>query len=622
MTKPRTPSSTASKANVVRAQPTTRQQSSTEESRLRPTAVDTIIAALAPGLIIGMICCLVFFLIIVVCRGDFTVRLMYILGLYTFASVLVARIAIEQSRAISMAYTSALGVATLLVALQFVAFSGALSLFAFPILVGFLILIGFLADRITFDCTLIDESDDSSGVGLLQSLGVVKNPQASPTATHHKPRHNPGVWVLYFSLLAIPLFGLGQLTIPASEPDSLRSAYWFLFGYLFFSMCVLVLTSYLGLRRYLRQRKVETPIQLNAIWMFGGFVGVLAVLLIVGLLPLPSGSQGVFDLPIRFEATTKIQSSRFGWGSEGKKESTSNAKKITQEDPESKSDSTSTTSENSKSKEKGSSDKNKKNTSAEKSQKSSQKNEKSETATSSNKKSTSKVEKPSDSKVNDNDTAKEPSGKEAAEKKDNELKNDIRKEDKSESNRRQTKSEQASTTWSISLAGGLSNLLRWIVSALLVMVVIYLVMHYRAELRLAIQSLGDWWRGLFGNADEEPKVDEIETSSQPLLLAALKPFSDFANPFASRGQGWNAGKIVRHTFDAIEVWGRERQLVRSSQETPEEFLRRLAAQYPEQSESMQRLTQLYNRLAYAQSTIDANEARRLSTLWSWLKTNR
>lgn len=583
MTKPITPSSTARSVNATPSH-STRQQSSTEESRLRPTAVDTIIAALAPGLIIGMICCLVFFLIIVVCRGEFAVRLMYILGLYTFASVLVARIAIEQSRAISMAYTSVLGVATLLVAMQFVAFSGALSLFAFPILVGFLILIGFLADRITFDCTLIDDSDDSSGVGLLQSLGVVKNPQSSPTATDHKPRHNPGVWVLYFSLLAIPLFGLGQLTIPASEPESLRSAYWFLFGYLFFSMCVLVLTSYLGLRRYLRQRKVEAPIQLNAIWMFGGFAGVLAVLLVVGLLPLPSGSQGIFDLPIRFETTTKIQSSRFGWGSEGKKESTSNAKKITQEDPESKSDSTSTTSENSKSKEKGSSNKNEKKTSAEKSQKSSQTNEKSENATPSDAKSESKVEKPSNTKVNDNDAAK--------------------------------------TTWSVSLAGGLSNLLRWIVSALLVMVVIYLAMHYRAELRLALQSLGNWWRGLFGNADEESKLDEIETSSHPLNLAALKPFSDFANPFTSRGQGWHAGKIVRHTFDAIEVWGRERQLVRSGQETPEEFLRRLAAQYPEQTESMLRLTQLYNRLAYAQSAIDANEVRRLSTLWSWLTKNR
>ncbi len=428
-----------------------------------------------------MICCLVFLLIVIACRGDFTVRLMYILGLYTFASVLVARIAIEQSRALSMLYTSVLGVATLFVVMQFVQFTGVFAIVAFPLTIGFLVLIGFLADRITFDCTLIDDSEDSSGVGLLQSLGVIHNPQKLLGASNPKqaslestssssqsskkkarPRkqlHNPGVWVLYFAILAIPLFGLGQLTIPASEPGSRVAAYWFLFGYLFFSLCLLVLTSFLGLRRYLRQRHVEMPISLSAIWIGAGIIGVFAVLFLVSLLPLPSGSLGFLDLPIQIETATKLKPSRFGWGEEGTEQDSEDAAKTIKQ--KAKAEAT----EGAKRSNEASSDKKaeSKDVSAktewqsEDSHKSDDNAKSPQKAGSSNKASKSNEKAPS-----------QPKKSSAAERAEQKKPGDSKGAASSKAQGSQAKPPTAPTSWSLSLSGGLSNLVRWLVSLLLI----------------------------------------------------------------------------------------------------------------------------------------------------------
>ncbi|MFM8402444.1 MAG: hypothetical protein ACKOAH_31855, partial [Pirellula sp.] len=107
-----------------------------------------------------------------------------------------------------------LSAATLFVAPRFFVLEGMLAPLSIPILIGFLALIVFLADRITMDCTSVDDAQDSHGYGLLQSLGLLKRDDsvgATPTSPDNKGRnHNPGVWILYFAHLALPVFGLGQ----------------------------------------------------------------------------------------------------------------------------------------------------------------------------------------------------------------------------------------------------------------------------------------------------------------------------------------------------------------------------------------------------------------------------
>jgi hypothetical protein len=186
------------------------------DRKLRPTSFDYALAALSPVLIILMIGSLVYFLLTTLYQGDFQARLMWILGLFTMASVLITRIAIEQSRTQSFTYLGLLSAATLLVAPRFFVLEGFLSPLSIPILIGFLALIVFLADRITMDCTSVDDAHDSHGYGLLQSLGIFKRsddpeptpPPQRPTQAPDTPEisnkesrsHNPGVWILYFAL--------------------------------------------------------------------------------------------------------------------------------------------------------------------------------------------------------------------------------------------------------------------------------------------------------------------------------------------------------------------------------------------------------------------------------------
>ena len=76
-------------------------------------------------------------------------------------AVAIARVAIEQDRAYSLGYAVILGI---------VAFIAMLRFLDSPIFVILILLtIGYLSDAIVRDCTLIDDSADSSDQGLLDS---------------------------------------------------------------------------------------------------------------------------------------------------------------------------------------------------------------------------------------------------------------------------------------------------------------------------------------------------------------------------------------------------------------------------------------------------------------------
>src|SRR5262249_50039770 len=104
-----------------------------------------------------------------------------------------------------------------------------------------------------------------------------------------KKPHTPGVWVVYFSLAALPLFGLGQVLIPTEDVERRRYVFWLFTVYLGSSLGLLLTTSYLGLRRYLRQRKLGMPKAMTGVWLAVGGT-MIAILLVVGaLLPRPFG---------------------------------------------------------------------------------------------------------------------------------------------------------------------------------------------------------------------------------------------------------------------------------------------------------------------------------------------
>ncbi|MFN5919360.1 MAG: hypothetical protein ACK48K_21610, partial [Planctomycetota bacterium] len=293
-----------------------------ENRKLRPTSFDYALAALSPVLIILMIGSLVYFLITTLYQGDFHARLMWILGLFTMASVLITRIAIEQSRAQSLTYLGLLSAATLFVAPRFFVLEGILAPLSIPILIGFLALIVFLADRITMDCTSVDDAQDSHGYGLLQSLGLLKRSDsvsANPESADNKGRnHNPGVWILYFALLALPIFGLGQFFLPSGQAQ--RIALGCLVIYLSAALALLVMISLLSLRQYVRQRDVEMQTGMSWSWLASGIGSVLGLVVLMAILPLPMLGTSNWELPFKLSSRDDMTSSKWGWGNEGVKQ--------------------------------------------------------------------------------------------------------------------------------------------------------------------------------------------------------------------------------------------------------------------------------------------------------------
>ncbi len=275
-----------------------------------------------------MISSLANFLTLTLYRGGFPGRISWILMMFTLGVVGIARIAIERDRAYSLGYAGILGLVTFVSMLRFV---------DSPLFVVLILgLIAYLADIIVRDCTLIDETVDASGEGLIDAgrLFVKKQIELNPssdsgddgdgTGKKRVKPHQPGRTVLYLALAALPLFGLGQFFL-RNDADTWHRAQRLLAFYLFASLSLLVTTSLLGLRRYLRQRNVDMPVDVSIAWLFGGLVMIASVLLVAYMAPMPGRALATFELPIQLNSPGNTQASRFGWGREGADKANPNA---------------------------------------------------------------------------------------------------------------------------------------------------------------------------------------------------------------------------------------------------------------------------------------------------------
>ncbi|MCL6502836.1 MAG: DUF4129 domain-containing protein [Pirellulales bacterium] len=265
----------------------------------RPTQLDFVVMALAPALIMALVGSLAFFLIDVFYAGPHLLRLKWVMFWFVMGIVLIARIAIEIDADRAAVYGLALAMA---VALVMVRFAGS------PLLAWLLLaIVWWCAHQLTFDCTLIDDNDDASGEGLMQIVGLDRPPAELQRPAPTAPRspwwrrllllrrragepHAPGLWVVYFSLAALPLFGIGQLFLPASDAQRRQYAFWCICVYVASALGLLAVTSLLGLRRYLRQRGLGMPEQMTAMWLGIAAAVAMAVLVLGSFLPRPGSS--------------------------------------------------------------------------------------------------------------------------------------------------------------------------------------------------------------------------------------------------------------------------------------------------------------------------------------------
>ncbi|MCL4195709.1 MAG: hypothetical protein KJZ87_28490, partial [Thermoguttaceae bacterium] len=137
--------------------------------RLHKTLADYLVIAVSPVLIMLLVGSLVFFLLEVFYRGHWTGRLEYIMGLFVMATVLIGRISIEEGMERAVGFAIPLALVSLVAINRFVQFQGALAGLSGFINAGLLGLVWWSSHRLTWDCTVIDEREDDSGEGLLQT---------------------------------------------------------------------------------------------------------------------------------------------------------------------------------------------------------------------------------------------------------------------------------------------------------------------------------------------------------------------------------------------------------------------------------------------------------------------
>jgi hypothetical protein len=168
---------------------------------------------------------------------------------------------------------------------------------------------------------------------------------------------------------------------------------------------------------------------------------------------------------------------------------------------------------------------------------------------------------------------------------------------------------------------GIGTIFRWLLLLGIVILVVVLAILYREELLRGVKELLDTLRGLFSNLfprkTEPQSVEGEPTSAESRRRLA---FHDLKNPFLGRrAKRYSTELLIQKTFEAIEVWGAEREIEHWPEETASEYLSRIARSSTIPEEDLQVLREYYCRVVYA-ALPDTPKVRQkathhLSRLW-------
>lgn len=664
----------------------------------RPTLADYIIIAISPALIMALVGSLVFFLLELFYQGQYQARLQYVFALFVFASVLIGRISIEEGRERAMAFSLILAVAVLLVMGKFIEFSGIFAPLSLVINAGLVALILWCSNKLTWDCTVIDEQQDASGEGLLQTVGMDEGtpptvderpdlegttgsehgeqPRTEPprswwqrlVAARNK-KHAPGVWVVYFSMAALPIFGVGQGFIFNQSDDSRRYVFKLLFVYVAAALGLLLTTSFLGLRRYLRQRNIEMPTQMAGAWLGTGAVMIVALLLFCMILPRRNAEYSISDIPAFAGSPDDLATNSWGFGNDGPEEDDAkreakrkDAKKESgkpgedegtgkekSKDGKGESEPDESGQEQGERKDESSKGEGDEKPSAEGSKKEgSEKNEGSKQDPSESKRQSKEDPQGKQSEKQKNESKSGESGekkkqskdgseqkksdaekgeqKQSDQKKESQQKKD--KAQKNESKQEEAKSKQEQPSQSKfdpaklakQIGGGMGMLLKLLYWVIVILIVGWFLWRYWAQVceavRNFIQAIREFWAKLFGGAVQsatETAAEAVDTTPPP------RPFSDFPDPFRSGlANRLPLDQLIKYSFEAFEAWARERGFTRRRDETPHEFAQHVAQSGAGVSQEAIQLAELYSRAAYSRDTMPQASGQYLQQLWRQL----
>jgi hypothetical protein len=641
-------------------------------ARPNQTLSDYVAIAICPALIMGLIGSLVFFLLEVLYSGAFVERLRWILFFFVFGAVLNARISMSGEIAGRAGmYGGILALLTWIGMQQFVTYpDAATQALSWAINLGLVALVWWCAHRLTWDCTNVDEetqinaegvlqaagldkeaSDDGAGSGDHAPTGVVENtesdsetfsrePPASESPAENKAPLNwweryqryraeqvkkgrtLGVWVVYFSLAALPLFGLGQALIPVEDEGRRQFAFWMMSIYVACGLGLLLTTCYLGLRRYLRQRNLKMPAAMTGVWLTMGGSMVVVLLLLGALLPRPHMEYALFDFQRASSKEREASKYAVKGDNPGKGEGRAS-------DPDPKNADKDGGGKDGKGQSKDGNGQGKDGSSGKdgKDGKASGKDGKDGKSSSSNK------DKDSGNSGKDGDKSNQSKdGKDGAKSKDG--KDGAKDKDDKSDNAQGQKGNNASSPPNPSISritsflSRLSPILKWIVFGLIAVIVVVMVLrsglkflaNFMQWARDLLNALRNFWASLFGGgrkraATEGGEGEEFDAGPP------RQPFSSFHNPFLDGSAGrMSPQELLRYTFAALQAWAWERDLGRNPGETPLEFARRLGDEFPALEAEVRLLALLYARAVYARGGLPASAAESVRQFWERLET--
>ena len=588
---------------------------SRKRRRKQRTLADYVGTAISPALIIGMVLSLSLFLLQMIYFGEFEGGFRWVLFWFVMASVLIARISIEQGSQVASVFGTALAIGTALVTMVF-APEAKSSINPVIVIWGLMIMIWWCCSKLTWDCTLIDDSQDSSGEGLVEASGLhnfeedgEKEPAGPDEMTDGDVRvpiwkrillnraakagkpHSPGMWIVYVALVGLPVMGVGQRWL---ERDEQALGFILLFAFVASAMGLLLTTSFLGLRRYLRQRNLQMPGNVTRSWLITGTVVLLGILLGALLVPRPRASYSL-DAVVKRTLGDKSSDELIaavadpGLDIRGRSDNSGSAGKRldqlagrgTQDDGSQKGGSQKGGSQKGGS-QKGGSQKG-----------GSQKG-------GSQKGGSRKRGSKGGSKgggSTDGGSGGEGGGASAA---------------------APSPTSAAGPLDFLSFGGATLVIVIQVVSYLLFGVfVLYMLIKHGRMLWSALLELWSSLTGIFRRGGSMDAEDGPEDA-----LEVAPRFADYSNPF-SDGTALRASptELVRLTFEALEAWARDAGQGRLPDQTPREFANGLSRAHQREAEPIRRLASDYARIAYG-SRPPANEWREgLDRLWSWMITS-
>ncbi len=632
--------------------------------RLEKTTVDYVTIAISPLLIMLLVGSLMFFLVETVMSGsNFTGMLKWTMFWFVIAIVLISRIGIEQGTAYASGYGLALAAAVWLVAARYGA-----SMVGSAVVLG---IIWWCANKLVWDCTLIEDTEDASGEGLLQVAGVapstdeaateeskpsqaeVDSPDESgvqddePTPwwqrillqkseRKNKP-HSPGLWVVYFSMAALPLFGVGQLFLSSSDEAANGRVFRYLGMYVAAGLALLMTTSFLGLRRYLRQRKLDMPTTMVTKWLGMGVALIVAVLVIAMLIPRPQADYSITALldkvgPEGLNASdyamlpfdsgegegkaigdpSEDESQPDSGGSEGKGGQSPGG----EGDPQGSGGSKSGESDSSggKSNPSGSGD-------GESSSKNS--NSKGQNSKNDSSQAGHSTEDGSTAGHDTESTAGHETGDGGSGEESSSENSDSTTDSQSghETSDGQSGSSQSSSSSAVSqVAGGLAKLIQGLIYLAIAVVFVLMVIRNWAALKQGVNNflnrLKELWASLFGGKPKAAVEESSTSESDAASGQTRKRFDSFQNPFATGdARDMSPAELIDYTFEAFESWATERGVDRPKELTPLEFANEVGEQELDVAKDASRAALLYTREAYSNHRPPRNYTDTLERLW-------